>query len=73
MPWALHLTGAIYGLSATVLGLGFLVHAWRVARDAQDATGVSLTRDAPAKAAFRYSIYYLFVLFAALAVDHFVG
>ena len=30
---------------------------------------MSLTRDAPAKAAFRYSIYYLFVLFAALAVD----
>jgi protoheme IX farnesyltransferase len=73
LPWVLHLTGMIYGLSAIVLGLGFLVHVWRVWRDAQDATGVSLTRDAPAKSAFRYSLYYLFVLFGALAVDHFVG
>jgi protoheme IX farnesyltransferase len=73
LPWALHLTGMIYGLSAIALGLGFLVHVWRVSRDAQDAAGVSQTRDAPAKAAFRYSLYYLFVLFAALAVDHFVG
>ena len=35
--------------------------------------GVSLTRDAPAKAAFRFSILYLFLLFSALAVDHLVG
>ncbi len=55
------------------LGLGFVLHAWRVLRDRQDAAGVSLTKDAPAKAAFRYSILYLFVLFAALAVDRLVG
>jgi len=73
VPWALHLTGMIYGLSAGILGAGFLFHLWRVWTDAQDAHGVSLTRDAPAKAAFRYSLYYLFVLFAALAVDHFAG
>jgi protoheme IX farnesyltransferase len=59
-------------VSALVLGLGFLASVWRVARDGQGADGVSLTRDAPARAAFRYSIAYLFVLFAALAVDHFV-
>ena len=41
--------------------------------DRQDATGVSLTNDAPAKAAFKYSIAYLFVLFGALAVDRLVG
>ena len=35
--------------------------------------GVSLTNDAPAKAAFKYSILYLFVLFAALAVDRLIG
>jgi len=58
---------------AAALGLGFLVHVWRVARDRQDATGRSLSGDAPAKAAFRFSILYLFVLFASLAVDHFVG
>jgi protoheme IX farnesyltransferase len=38
--------------------------------DRQDPTGVSLTRDAPARAAFRYSILYLFALFGVLAVDH---
>jgi protoheme IX farnesyltransferase len=72
LPWALGCAGPIYGLAALVLGLGFIVSAWRVLRDAQDATGVSLTRDAPAKAAFRYSLLYLFVLFLAVAVDHFI-
>jgi protoheme IX farnesyltransferase len=42
-------------------------------RDKQDETGVSLTNDAPARAAFRYSLAYLAILFAAVAVDHFVG
>ena len=40
---------------------------------AQDARGVSLTGDAPARAAFSFSILYLFVLFGALAVDRFLG
>ncbi|MBN8888905.1 MAG: protoheme IX farnesyltransferase [Rhodospirillales bacterium 70-18] len=73
LPWALHTAGAIYGLSALALGLGFLASVWRVARDRQDARGVSLTNDAPARAAFKYSILYLFVLFAAMAVDRLVG
>lgn len=70
LPWALHLAGAVYGLAALTLGLGFLASAWRVLRDRQDERGVSATRDAPARAAFKYSILYLFVLFAAVAVDH---
>ncbi len=73
LPWALGEAGRIYGLAASGLGIGFLVSAWRVLRDAQDAAGRSLTKDAPARAAFRYSILYLFVLFAALAVDRLVG
>jgi protoheme IX farnesyltransferase len=73
LPWALHLTGAIYGVSAAVLGLGFIVGAWLVLRDRQDAAGVSLTRDAPAKKLFRFSLYYLAVLFTALAVDRLAG
>ena len=72
-PWALHLAGLVYGISAAVLGLGFVAHAWRVLHDAQDETGKSLTKDAPAKAAFRYSLYYLFALFTALAVDRLIG
>jgi protoheme IX farnesyltransferase len=72
-PWALGLTGAIYGTTAAVLGLGFLACAWRVLRDQQDEAGVSQTNDAPARAAFKFSILYLFVLFAALAADRLLG
>jgi len=72
-PWFIGFSGPIYGVAATVLGIGFLVSVWRVLTDRQDAAGVSLTRDAPARMAFKYSIYYLFVLFGALAVDHLAG
>jgi len=73
LPWVVGFSGPVYGGAALVLGAGFLASAWRVLRDRQDGQGVSLTRDAPAKAAFRYSIVYLFVLFAALAVDRLTG
>lgn len=72
-PWWIDFSGPIYGIAAVLLGVGFLISVLRVARDRQDAAGVSLTGDAPARAAFRYSILYLFVLFAALAVDRLVG
>lgn len=72
VPWALNLTGAIYGISALALGAGFLWHAFRVLRDRQDERGVSKTKNAPAKAAFRYSLYYLFLLFTAVALDRLV-
>jgi len=72
-PWWMGFSGAVYGVAALVLGAGFLFHVLRVARDRQDEAGVSLTNDAPARAAFRYSIAYLFLLFAALAVDRLVA
>jgi heme o synthase len=72
-PWILGFSGPVYAVAAGVLGIGFLVSVWRVATDRQDATGVSLTNDGPARAAFKFSIAWLFILFAALAVDHFVG
>src|SRR5205814_80791 len=46
-PWALHYAGAVYGLAAAALGLGFAVSAWRVLRDRQDDRGVSLSGDIP--------------------------
>ncbi|MGH7119139.1 MAG: heme o synthase, partial [Acetobacteraceae bacterium] len=73
VPVALGLAGWIYGASAVVLGLGFICYAVKVLRDPQDAAGVSRTRDAAAKAAFRFSIYYLFLLFAALAAGRLLG
>jgi protoheme IX farnesyltransferase len=72
-PWLLGFSGLLYGVAALVLGAMFLVASLRVVLDRQDARGVSLTRDAPAKAAFKFSIYYLFALFGALAVDRVVG
>jgi protoheme IX farnesyltransferase len=72
-PWLLGFSGPVYAIAASVLGLGFLVSVWRVATDRQDAAGVSLTNDAPARAAFKFSILYLFVLFAALAIDQYAG
>lgn len=70
LPFVLHLTGLVYGVSAMLLGLAFVWYSWRVLRDRQDESGASLTRDAPAKAAFKFSILYLFLIFGALVVDH---
>ena len=70
LPWALGYSGLVYGICALGLGAGFLFAATRVLLDRQEADGRSLTRDAPARFAFRYSLLYLFLLFLALAVDH---
>ncbi|HEX7389788.1 MAG TPA: heme o synthase [Acidiphilium sp.] len=72
LPYVLHLTGLVYGACAMALGLVFVWYSWRVVRDDQDAGGVSLTRDAPARAAFKYSILYLFLIFGALVLDRLV-
>jgi len=71
-PWLLGLTGRIYGITALVMSAVFAVLCWGVFADAQDAAGVSLTKDRPARAAFKFSLLYLFILFAACAVDRFV-
>jgi protoheme IX farnesyltransferase len=73
LPWLIGFSGPVYGLAALALGGGFVVSVWRVAADRQDAAGVSLSNDAPARAAFKYSILYLFALFAAIAVDRLAG
>jgi len=73
LPWALGYTGRLYGISATLLSLGFIVCSWRVLRDRQDADGVSLTADRPAKLTFRYSLAYLAGIFIALAAGACLG
>jgi protoheme IX farnesyltransferase len=72
LPWALGYMGWIYGVTALGLGAVFIYYAWAVLTDAQDETGKSLTKDAPAKAAFKYSILYMFILFGACAVDRLI-
>lgn len=71
-PWPLGLAGPIYGVMAVLLGLGFAWCAWKVLRDEQDPQGRSLTKDAPAKRCFRFSLLHLALLFAALAADRLI-
>ena len=73
IPWFAGLTGPIYGVSAALLGAGFLGFALWTLFDRQDATGHSLTSDRPAKLTFRYSLAYLALIFAAVAIDHVVA
>ncbi|NNM55925.1 heme o synthase [Acidocella sp.] len=71
-PYLLGLCGVVYGACALVLSLVFCFYCWRVLNDQQDAQGHSLTSNAPARAAFKFSILYLFILFGACAVDRFI-
>ena len=64
-PWALGLTGAVYGLSALVLSAGFIALAWPVTWR-MNAGDDPMT---PEKRLFGYSIVYLFALFGAVALD----
>jgi len=72
-PYFMGFSGLPYGVTAILLGVVFLERVFRVVTDSQDAGGNSLTGDVPAKAAFKYSVLYLFVLFGALAIDRLIG
>ncbi len=72
LPWMMGYAGPVYGVSAVGLGVWFLLASWGVLRDRQDASGVSLTGDVPAKWAFRVSLVYLFTLFGAVAADYLI-
>ena len=67
-PWALNLTGAVYGVAAVALSATFLVLAVGVfANRAEEPSGMK-----PERRLFAFSILYLFALFAALVVDRLV-
>jgi heme o synthase len=72
VPFFVGFSGPLYGIGAGLLGAVFLERVYRVMTDRQDETGVSLTRDMPAKRAFKYSVLYLFALFGLLAFDRLV-
>jgi protoheme IX farnesyltransferase len=64
-PWPLGLTGPVYGVSAAVLSLVFVVLAGRVlANRATESAGMG-----DEKQLFAYSVFYLFALFAVLVAD----
>ena len=64
-PWALNLTGAVYGAAAVALSAVFALLAVRVlmnrATEARDM--------APEKRLFGFSVLYLFAIFGALVAD----
>ena len=65
-PWAIGGTGWIYGMTAVTLSALFLLLAWPVGVRATAAEGDKML---PEKKLFKFSIYYLFALFAALVAD----
>ena len=67
-PWPLGLSGAIYGITASLLTAWFALLAARVAMS-QEADQALMK---PERALFKFSILYLFVLFGALVVDRMV-
>ncbi len=69
LPSAVGQCGWFYTVCAAVLGIGFIYYGLRVLFDKQDEKGNSLTKDKPARYAFRYSLAYLFFLFCGLLVD----
>lgn len=63
LPFATRMSGWLYLVAAVILGGAFLHHAWRLY--------VAYT-DSLARKTFRFSILYLFLLFAALLTDHYI-
>lgn len=63
MPFAVHMSGLIYMVSAVVLDAIFLAYAWELKVRYSDAL---------ARRMFRYSIVYLSLLFGAMLVDHYL-
>jgi len=68
-PWAMDLSGVIYGVSAAVLSFVFLVLAGRVAR----SRTAEPSQMAVEKHLFAYSVFYLFALFAVLVADRWLA
>jgi len=63
LPFIFRMSGVVYLVAAVVLGAGFIGHAWRLWRSYSDAL---------ARKTFRFSLWHLSLLFAALLVDHYL-
>lgn len=63
LPFVAGLSGLFYLVCAAVLGAAFIGHAWSLWRRYSDAL---------ARRTFRFSIWHLSLLFAALLVDHYL-
>jgi protoheme IX farnesyltransferase len=63
LPYAIHMSGLLYLVCAIGLGARFLHWAWVLYRDSKPHAAINT---------FKYSIWYLFSLFIALLVDHYL-
>ncbi|EPY8547056.1 protoheme IX farnesyltransferase [Pseudomonas aeruginosa] len=63
MPFVIHMSGLVYLLCALALGARFLDWAWALYCDSRPHAAIKT---------FKYSIVYLFLLFMALLVDHYL-
>ena len=63
LPFIIGMSGLIYLLCAVVLGAMFIFYAWQLWREYSDAL---------ARKTFRFSIWHLSLLFAALLLDHYL-
>ena len=63
LPFVIHMSGLLYLLCALALGLRFLRWSWVLYRG---------TRPHAAIDTFKYSVWYLFLLFIALLADHYL-
>ena len=63
LPFVYRMSGWLYLVAAVVLGAQFMLYAWRLWRGYSDAL---------ARKTFRFSIWHLSLLFAALLVDHYL-
>ena len=63
LPYAIHMSGPLYLACALLLGGRFLYWAWVLYRDSKPHAAINT---------FKYSIWYLFLLFIALLADHYL-
>ena len=64
LPFVFRMSGWIYLAAALVLGVGFCLYGFQLWRDYSDAL---------ARKTFRFSIWHLSLLFAALLLDHYLS
>jgi heme o synthase len=64
LPFTFGMSGWLYLAAAVVLGAGFIAYAWRLWREYSDTL---------ARQTFRFSIWHLSLLFAALLLDHYLA
>ena len=63
LPYAIHMSGPLYLAGALLLGGRFMFWAWVLYRDSRPHAAINT---------FKYSIWYLFLLFIVLLADHYL-